>query len=61
MHSLGFVASKVYWPYMVTLFHQTPIFEWYGTWLVVKNRHQNDTCYNEIGLCVQNVDIIQVH
>ena len=26
--------------------------------LVVKIEHQKDMCYNEIGLCVKNLDII---
>ena len=26
--------------------------------VVVKNGHQKDMCYNEIGLCAQNKDII---
>ena len=26
--------------------------------LVVKNGHQKDTCYKEIGLCAQNKDTV---
>ena len=46
---------KVCGPYAVTLLYRTPIFEWYMARLVVKNGHQNDTCYNAIGLCAQNL------
>ena len=32
--------------------------EWLVTRHVLKNGHQKDTCYDEIGLCSQNVDIV---
>lgn len=35
---------------------QTPTFEWYTVKLVVRIGHQKNTCYTEIGLCVQNKD-----
>ena len=41
-------------PYVVTLFTQTPILEWYMARLVLKNGHWNDMCYDEIQLCAQN-------
>jgi hypothetical protein len=33
-------------------------FVWYMASLVVKNEQQKGTCFNEIGLCAQNIDII---
>lgn len=30
----------------------------YMTRLVVKNKYKHETCYNEVGLCVQNSDTI---
>ena len=44
--------------YVVTLFDWTPIFEWYMTKPVLENGHQNDICYDEIGLCAQYIDTI---
>jgi hypothetical protein len=32
---------------------QMPILEWYTARLMVKNGHQKDMCYDEIGLCAQ--------
>ena len=34
------------------------IFEWYMTRFACKNEHQNDMCYNEIGLCAPTIDTI---
>ena len=31
--------------------HWTPIFECLMTWLVAKNGHQKDLCYDKLGLC----------
>lgn len=45
-------------PYVVSLLHWTPTFEWLVATLVVKYGHQIDTCYNKIELCVQNLDIL---
>ena len=36
----------------------TPLFEWCMARIVVKNGHQKDTCYNEIGLCAQHISTI---
>lgn len=36
----------------------TSIFDWNMTWLVFKHEHCNDTCCDEIGLCVQKIGII---
>ena len=66
IHSLGFqdiregltLRSLEYRPYAITLLNWTPIFEWQVVRLVVKNRHQTHTCYNEIGQCAQNTDTI---
>ena len=42
-------------PYVVTRLNQTRIFEFrYMERHVVKDGDQNDTCYDEIGLCAQN-------
>ena len=43
---------------MVTLLNQTPKCEWYMTMLLVMNVNQIDICYDEIGLCAQNIDTI---
>ena len=43
---------------VVTLYNWTLIAKSYVTMLVIKNGHQKDTCRNEIGLYVQNVDTI---
>ena len=48
----------VHGPYVVIIRNWTPIFKWYMARLVGKNGHQKDMCYNEIGLCAQNKDII---
>ena len=34
------------------------IFEWYMTRFARKNEHQNNMCYNEIGLCAPTIDTI---
>jgi hypothetical protein len=34
---------------------QTPIFEWYVTKLVLETGHQEDSCYDEVEICVQNI------
>ena len=52
------VSCKACWPYVVIHLDRTPIFKWYMARLVVKNGHQNDTCYYEIGLHSQNIDTI---
>ena len=36
--------------YVVTVLNQTPMFKW--------QEHKTDTCYNEIGLCPQNMDTV---
>ena len=47
---------KVSMPYMATLLNWMRRFEW------SMNKHQNHKCYNEIGLCVQNMyTTIQSH
>ena len=38
--------------------NQTPIFGWCVVSCASKNRHQNDMCLKEIGLCVLNMLII---
>ena len=43
---------------MVALLHWTHAFEWCMARIVIKNRHQNDMCYNDIGLCAQFMDIV---
>lgn len=39
-------------------FFLTPMLEWVCGRLVVKNEHQKDMCYEEIGFCAQNLDTI---
>jgi len=34
---------------------QTPIFEWYVTKLVLEIGHQEDSCYDGVEICVQNI------
>lgn len=41
--------------YVVALHNWTPLFEWYMAGFVVKNKHQKAMCYDEIGLCIQNI------
>ena len=59
LSSLHFV-TKVCGLYVVTVLNWTPIFEWFMARLVIKKAHQNDICYDAIGLCGQHVDIILV-
>lgn len=33
--------------------HMPLLNSWYFARLVVKNAHQKDMCYNQIGLCIQ--------
>ena len=51
-------TSNVCEPNVVTLLNQTPILEWYMARCVVENKHQKDTCNDEIGRRVQNIDTI---
>ena len=44
---------------VASLLEGTPIFEWYMAKFVVKNEHWKDMCYDEIELCVKDVDIIK--
>lgn len=37
---------------------QAPTFKWYRTRLAVKHGDQKDKCHNDIGLSIQNLDII---
>jgi hypothetical protein len=46
----------VYVPYVVTLLNKIPMVLWYVARFVLKNEHQQDTCHNEIGLCVRSID-----
>ena len=58
---VGEVAVLIYqglWILAVTLLDETFIFEWYMARFIVKNGRQKDTCYNEIGLCAQNIGTI---
>ena len=41
-------------PYVITLLNRTPTIDWYKSRLVSKNKHQEDMCHIEIGLCAQN-------
>ena len=41
---------------MVALLNSTPTFEWHLARRVVKNRDYKDPCYDEIGLCAQQLD-----
>lgn len=43
---------------MVTVLNWTPTFEWYMARFAVENGHQEGICFNEIGLCAQNISII---
>lgn len=54
---LGF-WDKVCGPYVVTLLYLIPLVEWCMVGFVVKNGHQKDMFYNEIGVCEQNIDTI---
>lgn len=40
---------------MVILLNWWTIFKWCLAGLGVKNGHQEDTCYDEISLCAQNM------
>ena len=59
--NLSCICIKVWGPFVVTLLNWTLVFEWCMTRLVVNNKHQQDFCYNEIGMCAQNEDIISSH
>ena len=50
--------TKVFATYVVTFLSWTPIFEWYITRLVDKERQQEDIWDGEIGLYAQNIDNI---
>lgn len=51
-HQCRYLCKLVCGPNVVTLLNRTPMFEQYVTRLEVKNGHQKDVCYNEIGLRV---------
>ena len=53
-----FTPPTLCWPYVVTLVHWTPTFEWYMARLGFKNGHEKDMQYDEIGLCAQHIDNI---
>lgn len=49
-------ATKICGPYAATLLNQTlPVFEWY---VAIKDIHQIEMCYTEIGLCARIIDTI---
>ena len=52
------LLTKVFEAYVVTFLSWTPIFEWYITRLVDKERQQEDIWDGEIGLYAQNIDNI---
>ena len=47
---------KVCGLYVVTSSDRMPTFAWYMARFIVKNGHHKDMCYDEIGLCAQNID-----
>lgn len=54
-----FIEIKVCEAYVVTLLIWTPTFYCYMASLGVTNKHQNDMCYNEIGICAHNQLYVQ--
>lgn len=50
--------SKECGPYVVTVLNWTPRCYWYMVRLVLKNGHQNNTYFNEIGLCAHILTIL---
>ena len=41
--------------YVITLLDRLPMFGWYMTKVADSNRHSEDMCYNEFGLCAQKI------
>ena len=45
---------------MIGFFNRTHVFAWYMTMFVVKNKHQIDTCYDDIELMICcDIDIVR--
>ena len=41
--------------YVITLLDRLPMFGWYMTKVADSNRHSENMCYNEFGLCAQKI------
>ena len=58
---LGLQVCKVCGPYVDTFLNRMPTFEYIlciMAQLLIKNGHQKDISYDEIGLCAHNLSII---